>query len=76
MANLKELDTQINKIKEEPEEEEYVQPACENSYQLLMEGKMDVIVSNKEKDEHLNLSKLLRDLYGKIYAVESLANKK
>lgn len=76
MVNLKEIKTEVEAIETEGQEEEYVQPACENSYQLLIEGKMDVIVSNKESDEHLNISKLIRDLYVKIYKLESLLNKK
>ena len=42
-----------------------------NSYQNLLEGKLEVIVSNNEKTNFLNVSELLRDLYQKHYELRA-----
>jgi hypothetical protein len=46
-----------------------------NSYQNLIEGKLEVVVSNNEKTNYLNVSELLRDLYQKHYELRADYNK-
>lgn len=44
----------------------------ELSYQWLIEKKMDLNLSPNDGSGHVNISSLLRDLYNKIYALETL----
>jgi hypothetical protein len=46
-----------------------------NSFQNLTEGKLEVIVSNQEKTNFMNVSELLRDLYNKIYELQAKIDK-
>jgi len=41
-----------------------------DSYQNLVEGKIELYVKN-DKDDHLNICHILRDLYAKIYKLQS-----
>jgi hypothetical protein len=62
------------------EEVAEIKRTSENSYQLLIEGKAELLIQPRDDDENeCNFSKLLRDLYKKLYILEgkvaSLSNK-
>jgi hypothetical protein len=46
-----------------------------SDYQLLMEGKMQVKATAKDSDCVMDLTKLMRDLYKKIYVLEDVVQK-
>ena len=42
-----------------------------NSYQLLFEGKVEVCAKGETDEDVLNLCEILRDLYAKVYKLQS-----
>jgi len=42
-----------------------------SDYQNLVEGKCEVVVTNKDTKDEMNLTSLLRNLYAKIYKIEA-----
>ena len=60
-TQTKEDGKEIEEVKREP---------CKNSYQVLFEGRAEVKAQGEFMDE-INLCELLRDLYSKIYKLES-----
>jgi len=61
-------------IEEVPESSTATVP--QNSFQHLMEGKVEVFAKNDENGCVVNISELIRDLYKKLYALETLVVKK
>jgi hypothetical protein len=58
----------IEEIAEQPTTQ---QRTSENSYQMLMEGKAELFITPSDDEvNQCNFSKLLRDLYSKIYLLE------
>lgn len=57
---------------EEIKEEVPIERTSENSFQMLMEGKAELLITpaNDEVNQ-CNFSKLMRDLYQKIYQLEA-----
>jgi len=49
---------------------------AQNSFQNLMEGKVEMFAKNDENGCVVNISELIRDLYKKLYALETLVVKK
>jgi hypothetical protein len=57
-------------------EEQPVERTSENSFQMLMEGKAELLIIPKDDETNqCNFSKLMRDLYAKIYAIEAKLEK-
>jgi len=59
----------------EVEEVADIQTINSDSYQHLFEGKVEVLVEDKEKLRVMNISHLLRNLYTKIYELEAKIDK-
>jgi hypothetical protein len=62
---------EVEEIKQTPD----IQEINTESYQHLFEGKVEVLVEDKEKLRVMNISHLLRNLYQKIYEVEAKLDK-
>lgn len=53
-------------------EKEEIKRTSENSFQMLMEGRAELFITPADdKVNQCNFSKLLRDLYQKIYQLEA-----
>lgn len=63
--------SEIEEIKQTPD----IQEINSDSYQHLFEGKVEVLVEDKEKLRVMNISHLLRNLYQKIYELEAKLDK-
>ena len=68
MARIEEEEVQ----QQQQQQQQQQRVTTENSYQLLMEGKSELHVKKSEDcTDQLSVTKLLRDLYNKIYELES-----